>query len=109
MKKPAELAVGLRHFFERRFEEDRRDAGLLLDAVHIAADVLLGIAKVDDELRLGVDQCLHVEVGLAAVELAERRQRPHLRREIRPLRRAGRAGKADEQLRHERHQDHLRR
>ena len=107
VEKPAELAVGLRHFFERRFEENRGNAGLLLDAVHIAADVLLGIAKVDDELRLGVDQCLHVEVGLAAVELAERRQRPHLRREIRPLRRAGRAGKADEQLRHERHQDHL--
>ena len=70
IQKLAELAVGLRHFFERRFEEDRRDASLLLDAVHIAADVLLGFAKVDDELRLGVDQCLLVEVGLGAVDLA---------------------------------------
>ena len=53
MKKPAELAVGLRHFFERRFEENRGNAGLLLDAVHIVGDGVLGVAQVDDDLGRG--------------------------------------------------------
>ena len=79
MEKPAELAVGLRHFFERRFEEDRRDAGLLLDAVHIAADVLLGIAKVDDELKPTSGSVL---VNGYQLESIKRASIPYMRRTL---------------------------
>ena len=82
VKDAAERPVCLRHRFERCLEEDRRDAGLALDGVHVLPDARFGVAEVNDELRLGVDERFHIQAGLAAVKLAERRQTPHALREI---------------------------
>lgn len=74
--------VGRRHIIQIRFDEDGGDARLLLNGVHVLGDAVLGVAQVDNELGLGGDEGLHIQAGLAAVELAEGGQIPHLLREI---------------------------
>ena len=99
--------VGGGHIVQVRLDEHRGDAGLLLDAVHIVGDSVLGVAQVDDDLGPGVDERLHIQVGLAAVKLAEGGQIPDLLREIGHLGRAGTAGKPRQQVIGNGHQDHL--
>ena len=99
--------VGRRHIIQIRFDEDGGDARLLLNGVHVLGDAVLGVAQVDNELGLGGDEGLHIQAGLAAVELAEGGQIPHLLRKIGHLCRAGAAAEPHKQVIGHRHQDHL--
>ena len=99
--------VGGGHIVQVCLDKHRGNAGLLLYTVHIVGDAVLFVTQVDDDLGPGVDEGLHIQVGLAAVKLAEGGQIADLLRKIRHLGRAGAAGQTRQQIIGNGHEDHL--
>ena len=90
------------------FDEDNGDADLILQRVEVPGHVALLVAEVNDDLRVGSEQRLEVQICLAAVHLTGLGQRREVRRQKCHLALAGCRVDGDHALRGNCREDHRR-